>query len=140
MRKQAREEAFKLLYALEFNSNNPEIYIEEIKTKDFLSKDEKIFCINLILGVAEKKNILDKQLEHYTLKSNWPFDRLSSVDKNILRLALYEMLFVEDIPIKVSINEAVNIAKKYSDKDASKFINGVLGELVRQEKIGDKTI
>jgi len=140
MRKRAREEAFKLLYALELGNNNLEVCIEEIKSKNFLSEEEKNFCLKLILGVKENKNALDKQLENYTLKSNWPFARLSSVDKNILRLALYEMLYIEDVPLKVSINEAVNIAKKYSDKDSGRFVNGVLGELVRQEKIGNKTI
>ena len=105
-----------------------------------LSADEtaaRLFAEPLIRGVLEKQKDLDTMIVKYA--KNWELHRMAVVDRNILRLALFEMLFREDIPPVVSINEAVDIAKKFSTEDSGKFVNGILdkvkGDLMRPARI-----
>ena len=97
----------------------------------------RLFADKLILGVLEKRPALDECIQRHA--QNWDLRRMAVVDRNILRLAVYEMLFREDIPPIVSINEAVDIAKKFSTEDSGKFVNGILdkikGELMRPARI-----
>jgi transcription antitermination protein NusB len=91
------------------------------------------FAEPLIRGVLEHRDALDEVIRKYT--ENWELHRIANVDRNILRLAIYEMQYREDIPPVVSINEAVEIAKKFSTQDSGRFVNGILdkvkGELLR---------
>jgi transcription antitermination protein NusB len=91
------------------------------------------FAEPLIRGVLEHRDTLDEVIRKYT--ENWELHRIANVDRNILRLAIYEMQYREDIPPVVSINEAVEIAKKFSTQDSGRFVNGILdkvkGELLR---------
>ncbi|HEY3864112.1 MAG TPA: transcription antitermination factor NusB [Verrucomicrobiae bacterium] len=93
----------------------------------------RLFADKLIRGVLENRAVLDEKIKEYA--QNWDLNRIAVVDRNILRLAIYEMLFREDIPPIVSINEAVDVAKKYSTQDSGRFVNGILdkikGELSR---------
>jgi transcription antitermination protein NusB len=105
-----------------------------------LSSEEtaaRLFAEPLIRGVLEKSKELDTTIVKYA--KNWDLHRMAVVDRNILRLALYEMLFRDDIPPVVSINEAVDIAKKFSTEDSGKFVNGILdkvkGDLMRPARI-----
>jgi N utilization substance protein B len=95
------------------------------------------FAEGLIRGTLEHQNELDEQIKKYA--RNWDLHRMAVVDRNILRLAVYEMMHRQDIPPIVSINEAVDIAKKYSTEDSGKFVNGILdkvkGELLRPARI-----
>jgi N utilization substance protein B len=97
----------------------------------------RLFAEPLIRGTIEHRNTLDAQITKYV--KNWELHRIAAVDRNILRLAIYEMLYREDIPPVVSINEAVDIAKKFSTEDSGKFVNGILdkvkGELLRPARI-----
>jgi len=97
----------------------------------------RLFADKLIHGVLEHRTELDERIKHYA--ENWDIHRMAVVDRNILRLAIFEMLHREDIPPIVSINEAVDIAKKFSTQDSGKFVNGILdkvkGELVRPARI-----
>lgn len=104
-----------------------------------ISSDEavvRLFADSLIRGVLEKRERLDEEIKRHL--KNWDIHRLAVVDRNILRLAIYEMLFRDDIPPVVSINEAIDIAKKYSTEDSGKFVNGILdkikGELMRPSR------
>ncbi len=85
------------------------------------------FADQLIRGVLQHKKECDDVIKKHL--KNWDFDRVALIDRNILRLAAYEMLFREDIPPVVSINEAVDIAKKYSTEDSGKFVNGILDKI-----------
>src|SRR5215213_2938976 len=91
----------------------------------------------LIRGAIEHRDAVDEQIKKYA--KNWELHRIAAVDRNILRLAIYEMLYREDIPPIVSINEAVDIAKKFSTQDSGKFVNGILdkvkGDLMRPARI-----
>ncbi len=93
----------------------------------------RAFADPLICGTLEHRNDLDDIIKKHA--KNWDLHRMAAVDRNILRLALYEMYYREDIPPVVSINEAVDIAKKFSTQDSGKFVNGILdkvkGELMR---------
>ena len=95
------------------------------------------FADQLIRGVLERRTELDQRIVQFA--QNWDLQRMAVVDRNVLRLAIYEMYFRQDIPPIVSINEAVDIAKKFSTEDSGKFVNGILdkikGELMRPARI-----
>jgi len=95
------------------------------------------FADPLIRGTVEHREEIDARIKQHA--KNWEFHRIATVDRNIMRLAIYEMLFREDIPPIVSINEAVDIAKKFSTQDSGKFVNGILdkvrSELMRPARI-----
>ena len=97
----------------------------------------RLFADKLIRGVVENRPELDARIKQHA--ENWDLHRMAVVDRNILRLAIYEMLHRDDIPPVVSINEAVDIAKKFSTQDSGKFVNGILdkvkGELMRPARM-----
>ena len=97
----------------------------------------RLFAEPLIRGVIEHRNEIDEHIKKHA--KNWELHRMAAVDRNVLRLAIYEMLHREDIPPVVSINEGVDIAKKFSTQDSGKFVNGILdkikGELLRPARI-----
>lgn len=97
----------------------------------------RVFADPLIRGTLEHRNDIDEQIKGHA--KNWDLHRMAVVDRNVLRLAIYEMFHREDIPPVVSINEAVDIAKKFSTQDSGKFVNGILdkikGELMRPARI-----
>jgi transcription antitermination protein NusB len=89
--------------------------------------ETRLFADPLIRGVIQNRNAIDEKIKGHA--KNWEFHRIAAVDRNIMRLALYEMLHREDIPPVVSINEAVDIAKKFSTQDSGKFVNGILDKI-----------
>ena len=97
----------------------------------------KTFAEPLIRGTLDHQDEIDEKIKHYA--KNWDLHRMAVVDRNVLRLAIYEMMFREDIPPVVSINEAVDIAKKFSTNDSGKFVNGLLdkvkGDLMRPGRV-----
>ena len=124
-RSEEREQAFCLLFQSLFNTDeNFEIYEENIESVGDYAR-------SIALGVEEKKDNLDGLIEKYS--KGWKVKRLPKVNLAILRLAAYEILFVDDVPESVAINEAVELAKKYSGESDYSFINGVLGGLVKGE-------
>lgn len=124
-RSEEREQAFCLLFQSQFNTDeNFEIYEENIEYVGDYAR-------SIALGVEEKKDNLDGLIEKYS--KGWKVKRLPKVNLAILRLAAYEILFVDDVPESVAINEAVELAKKYSGESDYSFINGVLGALVKGE-------
>lgn len=124
-RSEEREQAFCLLFQSLFNTDeNFEIYEENIESVGDYAR-------SIALGVEEKKDNLDGLIEKYS--KGWKVKRLPKVNLAILRLAAYEILYVDDVPESVAINEAVELAKKYSGESDYSFINGVLGALVKGE-------
>jgi len=99
--------------------------------------ETRLFAEPLIKGALEHRDAIDEKIKSYA--KNWDFHRIAAVDRNIMRLAIYEMLYRDDIPPVVSINEAVDIAKRFSTQDSGKFVNGILdkirGELMRPARI-----
>ncbi len=107
--------------------------IKNVLTEELEHKKEfrTEFVMSLVEGVAEKKGYIDDLIQESS--RNWSLDRMPIVDRNILRMAIYEILFMEDIPLKVSINEAVELAKTYGTDESGRFVNGVLGNIISLE-------
>jgi N utilization substance protein B len=125
LRRDAREAAVQFLYQVD--THRPEKIDSALK--EFWSQNDepqnvREFADKLLRGVLEKMPEVDAKIRG--LADNWDFERLAVVDRNILRLAVYEMLFRDDIPPVVSINEAIEIAKKFSTAESGKFVNGLL--------------
>lgn len=126
-RREARELAFILLFEMSFTDE----YVKDILQSAGEARDveEDAFALSLAEGVQNSLPIIDESISAHSIK--WNKNRLSRVALSILRLAVYEMQFVEDIPVSVSINEAVELAKKYGGDEDASFINGVLGGIAR---------
>ena len=124
-RKTARENAFILIFERCFREDSVEAIIEDaIEAREFEYDD----YVELVFkGVCEKSLEIDEAI--IANLKGWNINRLSKVALSLLRLAIYEMLYVDSIPVKVSINEAVEIAKKYSTQEDAAYINGVLGSV-----------
>jgi len=130
----ARECALKVLYQMDITNSS----IDDLKDTFWsmcagreISADVKEYFLILIEGVSRNISPIDKKISHYA--TNWQIKRMAVVDRNILRIGCFELLFRDDIPPKVAINEAVELAKKYSSPEAGKFVNGVLDK-VKSEK------
>ena len=101
-------------------------YTESLNEEESKSVDER-YIKSVLEGIVEKVVSIDEYIAKYS--KDWSIERMSKIDLAILRVAIYEVLYKDDIPSSVSINEAVELAKKYSHEDASSFINGILGSV-----------
>lgn len=126
-RQRSRELALQALFQLDFNENNSIDVVELFCTNFEVSKSARPFFSRLVDGVLQHKNEIDKFIERFS--SNWKISRMSRVDRNIMRIAIFELRYCDDIPFKVSINEAVNLGKKYGSKESGAFINGILDSI-----------
>src|SRR6185503_9375702 len=104
---------------------------KEAVEQDKQEPEIREYTERLVHGTMEKLATIDPTIERYA--ENWEMHRMACVDRNILRLAAYEMLFIEEIPLKVAINEAVELAKRYGEADSSKFVNGILDRIAKTE-------
>lgn len=134
IRRELREHIFKMLFQIEFNK--PEdmpghlvLYFEMLPEA---SEEDKAYIQSKYQAATEKTDEIDKLLNEKT--TGWKTGRMNKVDLTILRLAVYEMKFDEDVPQGVAINEAVELAKKFSGQEGASFVNGVLARLTEQEE------
>jgi N utilization substance protein B len=125
-RRRARIKAVILLYQSDLlNKNVSEIISNEIIFKKRIDD----FTIKLVYGVEKSKNEIDDIIKKTA--ENWTLERISIIDRNIIRMAIYEMIYEDDIPLKVSVDEAIEIAKLFGQKDDTpKFVNGILGKVL----------
>ncbi|MBB3109182.1 N utilization substance protein B [Paenibacillus phyllosphaerae] len=139
-RRLAREIAVQSLYHMEMNevtagdavnmlSDEAQNEENEIGANAADMKKIDEYVRELVSGVTERKAAIDDMLQHYL--TGWQVDRLSRVDRQILRLACYEMVFRSDVPPKAAINEAIELAKHFGTDESGKFVNGVLGKLLQ---------
>lgn len=135
-RRKARHQALHILYQREI-TDEPVSRILADGTFSAEDGEPGDFCRDLVLGVESHQSRIDSVIE--TISQNWVLSRMPLVDRNILRLAAYEMLYLDDVPESVSINEAVEMAKVYGGGDSSKFVNGVLGKLAEVGTSGGLT-
>ena len=128
-RKQAREGTMQLLFQMEVNEDYSDevlnIYLDNF---DFDSLETK-YILDAVNSIKENLEVIDGHITSHL--EGWDLERLAKVDLSTLRIAIYEILYREDIPVEVSINEAVETVKKFSTEDSFKFVNGVLGSFVR---------
>lgn len=129
-RRKSREQAFALLFEKNFNDQP----VEELAVGAAEARDIEVdaFTMELAAGAEAKVEELDALIETYSHK--WSKNRMSRVALAVLRLAAFEMLYVEDTPQEVAINEAVELAKRYGGEEDGSFVNGVLGGIARREK------
>ena len=131
-RRQAREVALQLLYAIDVAHEDVTELVGSAWVAPLLTDTTREFVTRLVLGAAAHRSDIDALIQ--TWSTNWSLDRIALVERNILRMALYELLYMTEIPPKVTINEAVEIAKRYGAEEASAFVNGVL-DRINQEVI-----
>ena len=134
-RTQARDFALKILYQADVTRREIPMTAETFwNTEEVAAVDREVkeFTQRLVLGVTQKFEEIDQKLSKYA--TNWQLKRMAIIDRNVLRLGAFELLFATDIPPKVSINEAVELAKKYGDLDSSKFVNGILDKIHKTER------
>ena len=128
-----REQAFKLIYSLEIQK---QVDLEEqidlyLEANDIENKNAKEYIKDSVLGIEKNKEEIKKLIEK-NLKADWKIQRISKIDLSILKLAIYEIKYKE-IPYKVAINEAVELAKKYGEDASKNFINGILASIEKEE-------
>jgi N utilization substance protein B len=131
-RTQARELALQVLYQLEINPSGVDAMLAALWEQNAHAGSEvRGFTEALVRGTLDHLEEINAVVEKYA--DNWQIRRMAVIDRNILRFATFELLFCGDIPVKVSINEAVNIAKKFSQEDSGKFVNGILDKIAHSE-------
>ncbi|MEK7449372.1 MAG: transcription antitermination factor NusB [Planctomycetota bacterium] len=136
----AREIALQALYQLEIKSKIAPVAPEDLESFFHTqTKNQPVieFARLLLQGVSQNQNKIDSLIQETA--HNWEFSRLAILDKNILRLAIYELLFCDDIPPAVSINEAVDLAKKYGSAESGAFVNGILDKIAPNKPETPKT-
>jgi len=128
-RTRARRQALQMLYQREITGDD---VASILSSRSYSVEDGEPdeFCRGLALGAEAHVAAIDETIGN--VSENWSVSRMPLVDRNILRLATYELLFVEDVPASVSINEAVELAKVFGGEDSSKFVNGVLGRIAEK--------
>jgi len=123
-RRNAREWAVQFLFQMDINPGDIDSALDWFWEDKKPDDKTRCFVEDVIRGVLQHQEKIDSMMQSYA--DHWALDRMGTVDRNIIRVALYEMLFRQDIPPVVSINEAIDIAKRFSSNEAGKFVNGIL--------------
>jgi N utilization substance protein B len=126
-RRQARELAMQALFYMDMQDDASSQMLESFCENFQPPKKVHPFFIALVNGVLENRSEIDNLIERYS--KNWKLNRMSGVDRNVMRIAVYELLCCEDIPPKVSINEAVDVGKKFGTEESGAFINGIMDSI-----------
>lgn len=132
-RKVARELTFKVIFSFDFQNEDERIdaLIANLKNEtNELTKEDEEYIKAIVKGVIAQRDELDEKIKKYL--KGWTMDRISKTDLAILRLAVYEILYRDDIPYKVSVNEAVELAKSFSEETSPSFVNGVLAGVISE--------
>jgi N utilization substance protein B len=138
-RRVAREYAIQFLFSLDFNeADDVEKQLEEflLHTQEFkeeeapaLNKGSKSYTLDVVKGTLQHREEIDKLIEFHT--TGWKKERIAKVDLAIIRLAIYEIVFNNEVPDSVAANEAIELAKKFSTEESGSFVNGILGKIIR---------
>lgn len=131
-RRQARETALQALFQIDVGKTEPDFALKNTAEEFGAGPQELEFAQQLVKGALEHMEEIDKMIS--MVSKEWQLNRIANVDRNIMRLAIYEMKYREDIPPSVSVNEAVELAKIFGGPDSGKFVNGILGKLLHESK------
>jgi transcription antitermination protein NusB len=123
-RHKARMLALQALYEIDSVARRPETVTERLLAETTLSKENADFVRELVNGAVKNREGIDSNIRKFA--PAWPVDQIATIDRNILRLAIFEILFDNKVPVRVAINEAVELAKTYGSESSTKFVNGVL--------------
>ncbi len=135
IRRQARSVALQALYEIDSVGHDQNQVVKRCALDEALPDEGGEFASELVKGVEEHRAQLDVVIGKYA--PEWPVEQLAVVDRNILRMALYELFYAKDVPIKVAINEAVELAKTFGSDTAPRFVNGVLGAFLLEHPAGE---
>ena len=126
-RHKARATALQALYEVDSVARRPETIVERLNGQTSHSRENIDFVRELVNGTIKNRGEIDRHIK--TFAPAWPVEQIAVIDRNILRLAIFEILFDNKVPVKVVINEAVELAKAYGSETSARFINGVLGSV-----------
>ena len=126
-RRRARELALQVLFHLEYNPGDPEASFDRVCSCFSPPKETRPFAKQLVQGVSANRDDLDKLIAKSS--KNWRVERMSRVDRNVLRMAVFEVAYMKEIPPKVSIDEAVELGKRFGTEESGAFINGILDHI-----------
>ena len=130
IRRRGRQMALQQLFQWEFDQSQNH-FIEEMRDGRLIAPEVREFANQIVQGVLDHRFELDKLINHYA--KEWTINRMPVVDRNILRWAMFELLWIPDIPGKVTVNEAIELAKRFADDEARRYINGILDHFLRDE-------
>ena len=133
----ARELAFKILFQTDVGRNPWQEVLPRTLEENELPEKSRAFLEQLVKGTIQELKSIDAEIIKYA--QDWKLDRMANTDRNILRIAIYEMKYFKGIPPGVSINEAVELAKRYGDDESGKFVNGILGNVLRNKESQKET-
>jgi len=131
-RRQARIVALQALYEIDCASHPPAVVLDRHLSETQMSASYEAFARHLVFGVLEHRDVLDEFIHEHA--PEWPLSQMAYIDRNILRMAMFEFAIDGSTPVKVAINEAVELAKRFGSDSAPRFVNGVLGSLVRHRE------
>jgi len=127
VRRKARTLALQALYEIDTSGHKADDVTERLLAEEELTEENETFVRDIVSGVIENKENLDQSIREHA--PAWPIEQLPVIDRNVLRLAIFEILIDNKVPVKVAINEAVELAKTFGADRSSKFVNGVLGSI-----------
>ena len=134
-RRKARELALQFLYQLDLRSDgDPAWSSEEFWSRHPVEPETRVFAETLVRGTKLHQEKIDELITQYA--ENWALERMAVVDRNILRAGIFELLWTTEVPPKVAINEAIEVAKKFSTQESSRFINGILDRIHKELRPG----
>jgi N utilization substance protein B len=136
-RRDAREWALQILYGLDLNPGDPGRVLEPFWRLHRASAKIRAFTEDVVRGVCAHRGAIDTLITRHA--ANWKLSRMAPVDRNIMRIAVYEMLQRPDIPAAVTINEAVDLAKYFNNRESGRFVNGILDGIRREVRNGNET-
>ncbi|MBI2082569.1 MAG: transcription antitermination factor NusB [Deltaproteobacteria bacterium] len=128
-RRKARELALQLLYQMEMQDVGPKVVIDRFAESEEYPEEAKKFSYELVEGTYRNRREIDELIEKHS--SHWKIARMSAVDRNILRLGVYELSYLNDVPTSVAIDEAIEIAKRFGTENSGAFINGILDNIAK---------
>jgi transcription antitermination protein NusB len=126
-RRRARELAMQALFYMDVNHNAAPAMLQRFCENFIPPQKARPFFMKLVTGVLENQPQIDELIERFS--KNWRVKRMACVDRNVMRIAVFEMLFCQDIPPKVSINEAIDVGKKFGTEESGAFINGIIDRI-----------
>ena len=126
-RHKARTIALQALYEIDSAAREPDSVVERLLADNKISEENAAFVRELVSGAIKNQEEIDGKVKK--LAPAWPFEQMAMIDRNILRLAIFEILFDNEVPVKVAVSEAVELAKTFGSESSPKFINGVLGSV-----------
>jgi N utilization substance protein B len=126
-RHKARSIALQALYEIDSAGRKADVVVERLLAEADFSEENAEFVRGLVGGTLKHRDDIDSSIRRFA--PAWPVDQIALVDRNILRLAIFEILFDNEVPVKVAVNEAVELAKTYGSGNSARFVNGVLGSV-----------